>query len=63
MSDWEMFEQEPEDEQPRRLGIITWLILFLLVCSLLFPLISPLLRRMQYEYRSIPTPTRPLQVA
>ncbi|MEM7033174.1 MAG: hypothetical protein AAF629_26715 [Chloroflexota bacterium] len=55
--DWEQDDWDDELEASRRPGIIAWLILFILVCALLFPLLSPLIRSYQYEFRPRPTPT------
>ena len=56
--DWDIVYQDLDEETSRRPGWLAWLILLLLVCSLLLPLISPLIRSYQYEYLPPPTPTR-----
>ena len=56
--DWDIDDWDFEETTSRRPGLIAWLILLLLVCALLLPLVSPLIRSYQYEFRPAPTPTR-----
>lgn len=55
MPEYNLMDQENEEAESRRPSALTWLILFLLICSLLLPLLSPLLR--QVQRLTVPTPT------
>ena len=63
MSEYQLPEWEPEEEKPRRPGIVLWLIVLLLICALLLPLLAPLLREFYLATQPTPTPVVPLKVA
>ena len=60
MSEPEPYQEEDDDEaSPRRLGCFSWLILFILVCSLLLPLARPIVRTVLRNTQPTPTPRAP----
>jgi len=64
MDEYEVFNRDEEDEQPSpRRRVFTWLILLFFICSMLLPLVSPLLREFYRATRPTPTPHIPLKVA
>lgn len=59
MSDYESYDWDFDEEIPHRRRWFTWLIVFILVCALLLPLLSPIARVVQDAFRPTPTPTLP----
>lgn len=56
MAERDPLEWEVEEADSGRPKLLTWVILFLLVCALLLPLLSPLIRDVQRALQ--PTPTQ-----
>jgi hypothetical protein len=63
MDEYEVFNRDEEYLPSHRRRVFTWLILLFLICSMLLPLISPLLREFYQATRPTPTPQLPLKVA